>query len=366
MKSGKREKKTFRYRFAQTLRVAAKRQSREFRRDKPPESIVILAKECYGDCIMLTPLIGCLRKKYPAISIYILTFNKKIFDFFSADSNVTAVYNTKKNPVRYYREIMSKEFDLLFNPKDHPSTNFLIQTALVRARHKISHFNIYHEGLYDQLITLDSNSHESSKNLSLINLVEGSSELHECKPYIPVMPISADISRFLKTVETGRYTGINISTGHSGGHRSVEQWSELISNFRNETFLIFSSAQDFEEKKALEQLHKNVQQSPATQNLYEVGEIVKKLKLLITPDTSLIHIASCFDTPLIGLYRQNPSDSANFAPLSALQEIIISPTHDVIDINTTTVNNTVTMMLEKLASKGIDNDKKPVTQRGHD
>ncbi|NTW68369.1 MAG: glycosyltransferase family 9 protein [Chlorobiaceae bacterium] len=353
MKSGKKEKKTFRYRFAQTLQVAAKRQSREYRQDKPPESIVILAKECYGDCIMLTPLIGCLRKKYPAISIYILTFNKKIFDFFSADTNITAVYNTKKNPVRYYREILSKEFDLLFNPKDHPSTNFLIQTALVRARHKISHFNIYHEGLYDQLIRLDSSTHESSKNLSLINLVDGSSEVSEYKPYIPVMDVSADISRFLQTVDAGRNIGINISTGHSGGHRSVEQWSELINHFKNETFIIFSSAQDFEEKKALEQLHKNVQQSPATQNLYEVGEIVKNLKLLITPDTSLIHVASCFDTPLVGLYRQNPSDSTNFAPLSTQQEVIVSTTHDVIDINSTTINNTVEMLLEKLTLNDI-------------
>ncbi|NTW64497.1 MAG: hypothetical protein HGA46_10590, partial [Chlorobiaceae bacterium] len=234
---------------------------------------------------MLTPLIGCLRKKYPALSIYILTFNQNIFDFFRTDSNITAVYNTKKNPVRYCREILSKEFTLLFNPKDHPSTNFLIQTALVRARRKISHYNIYHEGLYDELIRLDANTHESAKNLSLINLVEGSSELIECKPYIPVMAVSPDISRFLKTVAAGRYTGINISTGHIGGHRSVAQWGELIDNFMNEIFVIFSSSRDIEEKRALEQRHKNVLQSPATRNLYEVGEIVKSLK----PHCGYIH-----------------------------------------------------------------------------
>ncbi|NTV93579.1 MAG: glycosyltransferase family 9 protein, partial [Chlorobiaceae bacterium] len=190
MKPAKKVKQPFRYRFAQALKLAAKRPSVQHIPDNPPESIVILAKERYGDCIMLTPLIGCLRKKYPALSIYILTFNQNIFDFFRTDSNITAVYNTKKNPVRYCREILSKEFTLLFNPKDHPSTNFLIQTALVRARRKISHYNIYHEGLYGELIRLDANTHESAKNLSLINLVEGSSELIECKPYIPVMAVS--------------------------------------------------------------------------------------------------------------------------------------------------------------------------------
>jgi heptosyltransferase-3 len=343
----KKKKKPFRHRVAQTLQFMAKRRQKQPFPDKPLESVIILAKERYGDCIMLTPLIGSLRKEFPALSIFIIAFNQMIFDFFSSDPHITAVYHTKKNLIRYGKEILSKKFDLLFNPKDHPSTNFLIHSRLIRARYKTGHSNTFHEGLYDHLICLDPNTHESAKNLALLHII-GTSTASPCKPYLPPMPVSPDITAFLQALQPGFSIGINISAGHSGGHRSLDQWSELIRSFPEETFIIFSAPQDLQEKKELERLHSSVLQSPSTANLYEVGEIVKKLKLLITPDTALVHVASCFDTPVIGLYRNTQVDHDQFGPMSTLQEVIISPTPDVVDIESERITASLRKMLKNI------------------
>ncbi len=344
MKSKKKDHNVFRERFAKTLQLLAKRRQSAPFPDKTPESIVILARECYGDCIMLTPLIGTLRREYPELSIYIIAFSRIIFNFFSADTNVTAVYHAKRDMKRYYKEILSKKFDLLFNPKDHPSTHFLIQSMLINAHHKVGHFNPNHEGLFNHLITLGPDTHESAKNLSLLSIINPIALQHPCKPYLPPMPVSDETASFLATLHPGRYIGINLSAGHIGGHRTIQQWSGLIKEFLNETFIILSAPQDLEEKRKLEQLHHNVLPSPSTQNIFEVGEIVKKLKILITPDTSLVHIAACSDTPIIALYRKHLADRTQFGPLSTLQEIIISPTPDVIDIDP----KQVTTMLKKV------------------
>lgn len=344
----KKKKKPFRHRVAQTLQFLAKRRKKQPFPEKPLKSIVILAKERYGDSIMLTPLIGALRKEFPELSISIITFSQIVFNFFSSDTNITAVYYTKKNLIRYYNGILSKKFDLLFNPKDHPSTNFLINTMLIRARHKIGHFNFFHEGLYDHLIDLPRHTHESEKNLSLLKLIGADIELQHYKPYLPPLPVSEDITTFLKTLEPGKCIGINISAGHDGGHRSVHQWSELIRSFPNNTFIIFSAPVDLEEKRALEQQHANVRLSPSTRNLNEVGEIVKNLKLLISPDTALIHVASCFDTPLIGLYRKSLVDHNQFGPLSQIQEVIVSSTPDVVDIESDHIAASLREMIRKL------------------
>ena len=347
MKSKKKDHNVFRERFAKTLQLLAKRRQSAPFPEKTPESIVILARECYGDCIMLTPLIGTLRREYPELSIYIIAFSRIIFNFFSADTNVTAVYHAKREMKRYYKEILSKKFDLLFNPKDHPSTHFLIQSMLINARHKVGHFNPHHEGLFDQLITLEPNTHESAKNLSLLSAI-GSTTVQLCKPYLPPMPVCSETASFLKTLQTGKYIGINISAGHIGGHRTLEQWSQLIKSFTDETFIILSAPKELEEKRKLERLHSNVLQSPSTQNIFEVGEIVKKLMLLITPDTSLVHIAACSDTPIIALYRKYLADRTQFGPLSSLQKIIISPTPDIIDIDSSEVTAALHSMLEVL------------------
>ena len=296
---------------------------------------------------MLTPLIATLRKTYPEASISIVAFTRIIFDFFNADANITAVYHAKRDLKRYLFEFFPKKFDVLFNPKNHPSTHFHIQSLIIRAKYKVSHRNTRHEALYNHLIDLGPGAHESTRNLALMGAISNSPQQH-ARPYIPQMPVSNEIATFIEALPTGSYTGINISAGTPGGHRTFDQWAELIRNFPEERFVIFSAPGEIAEKRKLEKPHGNVLPSPSTQNLYEVWQIVKKLKLLITPDTSLVHIAACSDTPLVALYRHNPADSKEFSPLSTLQEVIVSPTPSVIDIENEVVTTALGRMLASL------------------
>jgi heptosyltransferase-3 len=347
--ASKKDHTAFRQRFASAIQLVAKRRAKPLHQMNAPQSIVILARECYGDCILLTPLIGSLKQEYPDLSIYIVAFSQIILNFFSADPNVAGVYHAKRNMRRYANGVLSKKFDLLFNPKDHPSTHFLLQSVLIRARYKVGHFNPNHVGLFDHLIALAPDTHESAKNLSLLTALKGEERALLCKPYLPPMPVSSEITAFLESLPQGKVLGINISAGHSGGHRTVAQWSALIKSFPAETFVIFSTPRDLDEKKALEEPHANVLKSPSTNNLYEVGEVVKKLKILITPDTSFVHIAACYDTPIIALYRKFLADRTQFGPLSTMQNVIVSPTADIIDIKPIDISSALHDLLEKLS-----------------
>ena len=351
MNPNKKDHTAFRERLAKTLQLFAKRRQSTLQIEKKPDSIVILARECYGDCIMLTPLIGTLRREYPDLSIVIIAFSRIIFNFFSADPNVTAVYHAKRDMKRYAKEILTKKFDILFNPKDHPSTHFLIQSMLINARHKVGHFNPYHEGLFDHLITMSPDTHESEKNLSLLQVINQAALQNPCKPYLPPMPVFPETATFIETIPSGRFIAINISAGHTGGRRTTEQWNRLIQDFPCETFIILSAPAELAQKRQIEEPHPNVLASPSTRNIYEVGEIVKKLKLLVTPDTSLVHIAACYNTPILALYRKRLADRTQFAPLSTHQQIIISPTPDVIDINPTAVTTALRELLTLLSTQ---------------
>jgi len=81
----------------------------------------------------------------------------------------------------------------------------------------------------------------------------------QCRPYLPPMPVCTETASFLKTLQPGTSIGINISAGHIGGHRTLEQWSQLIKSFTDETFIILSAPKELEEKRKLEQ----PQQRPA-------------------------------------------------------------------------------------------------------
>ncbi|MGC8773866.1 MAG: glycosyltransferase family 9 protein [Chlorobaculum sp.] len=312
-----------------------------------PESVVILARECFGDVIMLTPLIAALKKKHPGTKIYIVAFTKIVYDFFREDRNISGTYLTKRALGAYFFKFLPKQYDVLFNSKDHKSTSFLLQSRLIRARYKVGFRNNGNEALFDFLLELPKGTHESQRNLALLQALDG--QLPEMpRPYIPEMPVAEAINKLLEQLPENSFIGINISAGTPGGHRTIEQWADLIRNFPNERFVIFSAPGDLEVKRQIEAPHQNVLPSPATKNLYEVWKIVDKLKLLVTPDTSLVHVAACSDKPVVALYRYNPDDRKLFAPLSTLQEVVTSSTQEVMDISNQMLCDAVRNMLKKL------------------
>ena len=313
---------------------------------------MLLARECYGDAILMTPLIKSLRHEFPEASIYVIAFTRIIYEFFSADCNITAVYHAKRNLHQNLFKLFPKKFDILFNPKNHRSKSFFFLSLLVRAKYKVGLRNTNHENIYDCLIDLPPGTHESLRNLSLLEAL-GKQLPKSYRPYVPEMPLSEEIHAFIETLKESKFIGINISAGTPGGHRTVEQWLDLINNFPDERFVIFSAPSDLEEKRAIERSHVNILHSPSTRNLHEVWKSVENLKLLVTPDTSLVHIASCSDTPLVALYRNSQRDNIEYSPLSTLQEVLVSATPEIITIENEAVTSAVKRMLENTGMNAV-------------
>lgn len=310
----------------------------------PFESVVILATEKTGDSILLTPLIRILRSNFPNLEIHIVSFTKISADFFRHDRNITAIHEVKKDPVKYWKDVLSKEFDLLFNTKDGPSTNFLLQTALIRSRFKVGHNNPYHKGIFDNLLEVDFHTRMALKNCSLLPLLSVIPGEDDYRPYLPHQPISDVMAAFLEKLEAGSI-GINISAGGRNRYWTEKKWSNLISIFPEQRFLVFSAPADNQMKERLEDSHVNVLPSPRTNNIYEVGLLTSKLRLLISPDTALIHVASCYRIPVIGLYRQSLGDLNRFGPFLTEYELVVSPSNQVCDISLHEVSAALQKML---------------------
>ncbi len=341
MKPKKKKKRELRQAFSRFLQFAAPRKSHRNSFTGELRSIAILAQEKLGDSVLLTPLLKMLGAKFPKLEIHIITFSKASYNFFRTDSRISAVHYAKSNPIRYYREVLSKEFDLLFNTKDHPSTNFLLQTALIRAKYKVGHASEFHEGLYDHLITLEFHTHIAIKNCALLSVLGSPATQEEYRPSLPPMPVSLAMKKFLEEINNGNTIGINLSAGAPNRKWPEDKWKKLIEMHPNEKFIVLCGQEDHAEKQRIETHFNQVIPSPFTQNLYEASLLIATLKLLITPDTSLIHVASSSKTPVVGLYRKAPQDISRFGPLLIPYELAISTTGEVSDIDATTVANAI-------------------------
>jgi ADP-heptose:LPS heptosyltransferase len=329
MKPKKKKKRQFRQAFARSLQRLTRDKGGNAAFSGPLDSIAILAQEKLGDSVLLTPLLRNLRQAFPKLEIHVVAFSQASARFFMNDPDVTAVHLAKKEPLRYRKEVLSRKFDLLFNTKDHPSTHFLLQSAIIPARFKVGHRNEFHEGLFDRLIDLEFHSHMVLKNCALLPLLGVHPSEAQCRPSIPPMTVSNALKEFLRQIETPAPIGINISAGEPVRIWMEEKWIALLGSFSQYRFVVLSGPEDFEQKRRIETACSNVIPSPPTQNLYEVGLIVGALRLLVTPDTSLIHVASGAETPVVGLYREAPQDISRFGPFAIPCELVISSTGEV-------------------------------------
>lgn len=310
-------------------------------------TIAILAQEKYGDAILLTPLLKNLKKEFPDTEIHLITFNKTITEFFSTDSNVSAIHYVKGNLISYLIEIFCQKFDVLFNTKDHPSTTFLIHSLLIRARYRVGIDNEFHRNLYNYLIDIDYHSPVALKNCGLMTILGKPVLPESCRPYLPPKPVSEKITQFLETPGLKGSIGINISAGGPTRYWTENNWKAIINAFPKQKIVVLSAPDDLEKKQKLEHTCSTILASPPTTNIYEAGLIVDRLLLLVTPDTSMVHIASCFNTPVIGLFGKARQDQSRFKPFLIDYTMVVSPTQSVQDIAANNVIDAVKKQLQR-------------------
>lgn len=310
-------------------------------------SIAILAPERYGDVILLTPLLAALRNACPQAALHVVAFKRPILEFLQEDPNITRLHYAKGEYLGYVAGVLSHKFDLLFDPKESPSFNFLLQSVLIRARCKVAHRHPHHEGLFDHLLPGDFFSPVVDRNLALMRALDPDGTEPSRRPYLPPMPLGEAMLNFADGLG-GNVVGINISASTADKYWPEERWQALLAAFPGERFVILASPRDQERKRRLETGAANVLLSPPTANLGEAGAIIGRLKLLVSLDTSLVHVAACHDVPVAALYRNDGEGVSRFSPLSSLHRVVLAPGERVDAIGFEPVRMAVESLLEEI------------------
>ncbi len=298
--------------------------------DGKVQSIVILGQERFGDLIVLTPLIRALRSYFPEAKITLIGVTNMV-SFLTPDPNLTRVVNIKRIKASERREILRDHYDLFFNPKDHPSFTFLLLTARINARYKVGIYHRAHIGYFDYMHFFDDAAPTVEKNMGLLHFLDIPFEKKDLKPYLPAGEISSNVTGFIEELAGVKPIGINLSASNPGKEWSLANWRALISEI-DRPVIILAMPDDAGKKKLLEGEFKHVLPSPPTRTLLDAGFLIAQLNLLITTDTALVHVAGCYNTPVVVLYRLE-RDMKKFPPASDINRIFISPTSDLADIS---------------------------------
>jgi len=308
-------------------------------------TIIILAQERFGDIIVMTPLLRVLRKSFPHLDITVLGVTN-IIDILKPDANLNQVCNIKHADKQLKKQIFSRTYDLLYNTKDHPSFTFIKLSGKIKADHKVGILHERHQGFFHHLFPLDDALPTVEKNMALLDYLGVKITDEDMRPYLPEGPIASEIKEFIHGLEDKDIIGINLSASNRNKEWGIKRWREFLCEIKEEV-VILSTQDHLANKQILEKEFPQVIPSPLTPSIFDVGYLVQNMRVLVTADTSLVHVASCYNTPIVALYRLE-RDLKKFKPLSQINRVHVTPTGIIDDIDPTDVVQSYKSVLEVL------------------
>lgn len=334
--------------------LARKKYGSEFK----PEAfkkILIVRPAKIGDTICLLPLIRELKKAFPSarIDIYASTHNNFMFKYVPQVDQVYTKYRAKhilKTVIDVFRMRRNK-YDLIIDTLDIRfskvvkliiiNATWLIANAGYTSRYGINNSDLE---LYYKVNSW-KDIHVTDRLLEFLSLL--GIDDYDNTMELPIGDASIKFARsFLEPYENYKLIGLNADA--SDNARSLTD-SDIVNICRglkeqneNVKVLLLCSRERQNHMKSLVNKARliDVIIEEGSKNIFDAAALVKFMCVIISPDTSFVHIASAFNIPTVGIYQNNPHNCKVWAPRSE-KHVIIKPDEPGDDIRGFSIEETV-------------------------
>ena len=358
MKSNKKIK-------AYLLRLLTNKKSSPFNLKKS-KRVLILKYDRIGDMVVTTPIFRELKNAYPNISISVLA-SEENKDVIRYNPYIDKIYTNYKNSILKdlptLLKLRRKSFDVCFELEHSVIPHAIFRLKIVNPKKIIS---IHKDGrygvkgselqLYDYFTKKDKKSHFGK--IWLDTLI-----------FFGITPSSDKYDFFLSNTERDRAKsfvfsmgdkikiGINIEGSFpekSIQKKELEQICRgLYGNYSNIKIVILASPDTISKKeKMITELGLDfVIPSYTTETIIDVAALVEQLDLIITPDTSIVHIASSFDKPVVSIHENNEDSFRLWSPSSTHSKTIFATSrYGLVDYSVSDIVKSAVDILQSIES----------------
>ncbi|HYM20279.1 MAG TPA: glycosyltransferase family 9 protein [Candidatus Kapabacteria bacterium] len=284
-------------------------------------SVLIIRYDALGDMIVTTPLWRILKRHKPSIKIGVAGSFKNL-DLLRADTDIDTLYDytasSLRDFVRLSRQTRKEKWDVVlmgnFNQKTRNSiisrlatTNGI--TATIGAKNKEGH-----QALFSRLVSLPETDFEMPMTEKLQFLLRSTIELPSEqfeRPSIIVDPVveretSVKIKTILEQENITKYIVLNTDAPafkRWGTGKNI-QLASYISTHYPEYAVLMTALPNY--GKEIE-LHLSSQHIPRvhyfpTDDIHAMTTLIRHSELVVTPDTSIVHLASAENKPVVAFY----------------------------------------------------------------
>jgi len=294
------------------------------------KKILIIHTFGLGDMVMLIPALQKLIEINPNIKIDFL-----ILQHFS----VLPIKNNRyTNIIYYFKNTLKDNIDLLKKLRNnkykyimHSSGTSILKVSILmlflNAENKVGEFSKFKIPWYAKQIKRDNNIHRVQSNLRIIDLVNN---IHtdNLTPFFHLEKENLSFAeKFLEPYKDKLLIGIHPGCNEKFANKrwEIEKYISLIklieTKYESSKLLIFIGP---DEKDVGNEIKKNIPDILLVESsLSNVSAVISKLNLMITNDSGLGHIASCFDIDILTIFsKKSHANPIKIKPYSSKSNII--------------------------------------------
>jgi ADP-heptose:LPS heptosyltransferase len=287
-----------------------------------------------GDMILATPMLRVIRDNYPDAGIDVVAGIQN-HAILRNNPYVRKVYIHDKSPLKLIRNIIDirgEQYDILIDPKDHSSTESGMIARIVRAGIKVG-YNSAGKVIFSRGIPgseANEELHYVSRCMNALKIAGLDVPIEIPRPELfPGMDSVPYVDDFLGETNTDKFITLNLSASNPGKLWENGKWERTLKESALRDWKIVVSFAP-SEKALAEDLKRRC---PGlilfrSRSIEDVMALISRTALLITPDTSLVHIAAAFDKPIFALFSSLEDFYKKFYPLSSRKIVIRSQQGD--------------------------------------
>ena len=313
---------------------------------KKAQSVLFLRYDRIGDMVITTPVFRELKLAYPHISITVLA-SKDNQDILLNNPYVDHIVTNHKNNLLQdlpsLLQFRKQKFDVCVEFDHSVIPHAIIRLKIINPKKVISVKKDGRYGvdgsellLYDFYTEKPSNAH--FRDIWLATL----------KPFgIKPKSNSYDLfvannqqkqaQNFIKQYSSKFLVGINLEGAVKGKKIKFSELYQICQGLYQENnniqIIILTTPNNWQSvsEKVRDQSLDYITVSYKTNTILDAAALISQLDLIITPDTSIVHIASVFNKPIVTVHENNQDSYQLFAPTSDINKTIFSPKKDTLE-----------------------------------
>lgn len=313
------------------------------------KNILVVRLGKIGDLITASFVFDVLKKNFPTCTITLITLKSNL-DVIKYNRNVDKTVFVNKNIFSLFHILKLRHihFDKIFELNDDPSTTSRMILKLMRGKEIFGFaFNKTKEYLTTSVVQPPkTETHIIERTAYLLEKAGIYCGSDDKKPILYLGDQEkSDISNHLNNISRNRQLlSMNFSAGAPIRYWKTEYWCELIrliiSRFPSIKIILLSHPKD---KVLRERISSNFESDsiiiPKDFSFQHHASYIYFSDMLISPDTSAIHIASAFRKPVIGLYPNYEWAFVSWQPYGTPHRSIKSSAENISEIQPQEVFN---------------------------